>query len=362
MQCGDVHPNPGPVKFCDIAPILTEETSTRGKKPFLIPMALATLTDYWDMYEVSDFLEKEVLIQIDQVCTTTKAPWRWKSTDLPELVPNKLWALVSTKNNIGENSGLTWLGQVLKVGPKCRILAPRSAIDANVEESAEGLDPRVTLIPQSRILVFYSGSHPDPSPPSPPSGAFERASDEACCFCGKSDPKGVVRDADTSGHWMCMYCTQRRPKPRLMACKGPHAPIPPQTPSPQPVLRAQDPPKLPVDSQKATVTAHKRARTPEIPINNSTERLSRSLTPPPQASPGRGRSRGGRSAGQRRAASASPPESRGGAPSFPQDLTWELIFTVECGTIRHIPKRVRSAWAEVIHLSDTWALKHNTPE
>ena len=51
MQCGDVHPNPGPVNFCDIAPILTEETSIRGKKPFLIPMAPATLTDYWDMYE-----------------------------------------------------------------------------------------------------------------------------------------------------------------------------------------------------------------------------------------------------------------------------------------------------------------------
>ena len=100
-----------------------------------------------------------------------------------------------------------------------------------------------------------------------------------------------MRDADTSGHWMCMYCTQRCPKPRLMACKGPHAPIPPQTPSPQPVLRAPEPPKLPVDSQKAT--AHKRARTPEIPINNSTERLSRSLTPhhrhhPAEGGPGEG--------------------------------------------------------------------------
>ena len=142
-----------------------------------------------------------------------------------------------------------------------------------------------------------------------------------------------MRDADTSGHWMCMYCTQRRPKPRLMACKGPHAPIP-RPPSPQPVLRAPEPPKLSDDSQKAAVTAHKRARTPEIPIN-STERLSRSLTPPPQASPSRGRSRGGRSTGQRRAASASPPESRGGAPSFPPDLTWGLIFKAEFGTICH---------------------------
>ena len=88
-----------------------------------------------NLWNVSDFLEREVLIQRDQVSTKTPHPWMWTTNDLPETVPENLWAPVTTKEGLGENAGLRWFGLVLKIGPTYRILAPRSAIDTNVAKS-----------------------------------------------------------------------------------------------------------------------------------------------------------------------------------------------------------------------------------
>ena len=42
-----------------------------------------------------------------------------------------------------------------------------------------------------------------------------------CCFCGKTNPKGVVSDTDTNDHWICCFCTQKL-SPKPLNCKLHH--------------------------------------------------------------------------------------------------------------------------------------------
>ena len=96
----------------------------------------------------------------------------------------------------------------LHSGPTpCRASVVQTAINQHLSQP---MDQKT-----SNKKIATSSSLSRPSPPMPL--AQIHSNTDACCYCGKESHAGVIRDADTSNHWICAGCTQRiHPKPRFL--------------------------------------------------------------------------------------------------------------------------------------------------